>query len=147
MITFALQWRHNDHDIVSNHQPHGCLFNRFFRHRSKKTSKFRVTGLCVGNSPGPVNSPHKGPVTRRMFPFHDVIVVNVWLQLYKYTTVASLANHITNWTQRPVKINVSWCHDMASQTFYILWFINGLLLCGTKTESVLTSLNDILKNS
>ena len=23
-----------------------------FRHRSKKTSKLRVTGLCVGNSPG-----------------------------------------------------------------------------------------------
>ena len=42
--------------------------------RSKKTSKFRVTGLCVGNSPGPVNSPHKGPVTRKMFPFDDVIM-------------------------------------------------------------------------
>ena len=24
--------------------------------------------------PGPVNSPHKGPVTREMFPFHDVIM-------------------------------------------------------------------------
>ena len=34
----------------------------------------RVTGLCVGNSPGPVNSPHKGPVTRKMFPFDDVIM-------------------------------------------------------------------------
>ena len=32
----------------------------------KKTSKLRVTGLCAGNSPGPVNSPHKGPVTRKM---------------------------------------------------------------------------------
>ena len=34
-----LQWRHNDHDGVSNHQPHGCLLNRLFRRRSKKTSK------------------------------------------------------------------------------------------------------------
>ena len=49
------------------------LLNRLFRRRSKKTSKLRVTGLCVGNSPGPVNSPHKGPVTRKMFPFDDVI--------------------------------------------------------------------------
>ena len=48
----ALHWRHNDHDGVSNHQPHGCLLNRLFRRRSKKTSKLRVTGLCVGNSPG-----------------------------------------------------------------------------------------------
>ena len=68
-----LQWRHNYHDGVSIHQPHGCLLNRLFGRRSKKISKLRVTGLCVGNSPGPVNSPHKGPVTRKMFPFDDVI--------------------------------------------------------------------------
>ena len=71
---YTLEWRHNDHDGVSNHQPHGCLLNRLFRRRSKKTSKLRVTGLCAGNSPGPVNSPHKGPVTRKMFPFDDVIM-------------------------------------------------------------------------
>ena len=71
----ALWWRHNDHDSVSNHQPHGCLLNRLFRRRSKKTSKLRVTGLCAGKSPGPVNSLHKGPVTRKMFPFDDVIMM------------------------------------------------------------------------
>ena len=70
----TLLWRHNDHDGVSNHQSHGCLLSRLFRRRSKKTSKLRVTGLCVGNSPGPVNSPHKWPVTRKMFPFDDVII-------------------------------------------------------------------------
>ena len=64
----SLQWRHNDHDSVSNHQPYGCLLNRVFRRRSKKTSKLRVTGLCVGNSP------HKWPVTRKMFPFDDVVM-------------------------------------------------------------------------
>ena len=73
----SLHWRHNDHDGVSNHQPHGCLLNRLFRRRSKKTSKLCVTGLCVGNSLGPVNSPHKGPVTRKMFPFDDVIMSGV----------------------------------------------------------------------
>ena len=70
----ALLWRHNDHDGVSNHQSHGCLLNRLFRRRSKKTSKLRVTGICAGNSPGPVNSPHKGPVTQKMVPFDDVIM-------------------------------------------------------------------------
>ena len=70
----SLHWRHNDHDGVSNHQPHGCLLNRLFRRRSKKISKLRVTGLCEGSSPGPVNSPHKWPVTRKMFPFDDVIM-------------------------------------------------------------------------
>ena len=70
----SLRWRHNGRDSVSNHQPHDGLLNRLFRRRSKKTSKLRVTGLCAGNSPGPVNSPHKGPVTRKMFPFDDVIM-------------------------------------------------------------------------
>ena len=48
----TLIWRHNEHDGVSNHQPYDCLLNSLFGRRSKKTSKFRVTGLCAGNSPG-----------------------------------------------------------------------------------------------
>ena len=47
----TLQWRHNEHDGVSNHQSRDCLLNRLFRRRSQKTSKLRVTGLCAGNSP------------------------------------------------------------------------------------------------
>ena len=47
-----LLWRHNGHDGDSNHQPHDCLHNCLFRRRSKKTSNFRVTGLCAVNSPG-----------------------------------------------------------------------------------------------
>ena len=43
-----LQWRHNGHNSVSNHQPHDCLLNHLFRRRSKKT--------------------------REMFPFDDVIM-------------------------------------------------------------------------
>ena len=46
-----LQWRLNGHDGVSNHKPRHCLLNCLFSHTSKKTSKLRVTGLCVGNSP------------------------------------------------------------------------------------------------
>ena len=46
-----LQWRHDGRDGVLNHQPHHCLFNRWFRRRPRKTSKLRVTGLCAGNSP------------------------------------------------------------------------------------------------
>ena len=48
---YALQWRHNGYDGVSNHQSRHCLLNRLFRRRSKKTSELRVTGLCAGNSP------------------------------------------------------------------------------------------------
>ena len=51
-LIWSFQWRHNGRDSVSNHQPHDCLLNGLFRRRSKKTSTFRVTGLCAGNSPG-----------------------------------------------------------------------------------------------
>ena len=47
----ALQWRRNERDGVSNRQPHDCLLNHLFGHRSQKTSKLRVNGLCEGNSP------------------------------------------------------------------------------------------------
>ena len=47
----TLQWRHNGHNGVSNHQPYHCLLSCLFKPSLKKTSKLRVTGLCVGNSP------------------------------------------------------------------------------------------------
>ena len=50
-VLLSLQWRHNGRDSLSNHQPYECLLSRLIRHRTKKTSKLRVTGLCAGNSP------------------------------------------------------------------------------------------------
>ena len=38
-------------------------YSIFYSDAAKKTSKLRVIGLCTGNSPGPVNSPHKCLVT------------------------------------------------------------------------------------
>ena len=71
---YPLQWRHNELNGVSDYQPRDCLLNRLFRCRSKKTLKLRVTGLCKGIHRWLVNFPHKGPVTRKMFPFDDVIM-------------------------------------------------------------------------
>ena len=79
-----LQWRHDGRDSVSNHHPHDCLRNRLFRRKSKKASKLHVTDICVGNSP------HKWPVTRKMFPFDDVIMS--WL-LHFYAFIWSIGHH------------------------------------------------------
>ena len=46
----SLLWRHNERGIVSNHQHYDSLLKRLYRCRLKKTSKLRVTGLCVRNS-------------------------------------------------------------------------------------------------
>ena len=70
----AIQWRHNGRDGVSHHQPHDCLFRRLFRRRSTKISKFRVTDHCAGSSPVTGEFPHKWTLTRKMFPFDDVIM-------------------------------------------------------------------------
>ena len=51
-VHFSLQWRQNGCDSISNHETHDCLLNGLFKRWSKKTWKLRVTGLCVGNSPG-----------------------------------------------------------------------------------------------
>ena len=77
----SLQWRHNGHDNASNHQPHDCLLNRLFRRRSKKTLKLRVTGLCAGNSPETGEFPAQRAVTRKMFPFGDVIMIKINLSV------------------------------------------------------------------
>ena len=47
----TLQLRYNERGSVSNQQHLRCLLECRFRRRSKKTSKLRVTGLCMGNSP------------------------------------------------------------------------------------------------
>ena len=70
----SLQRRYNERDCVSNHLRLDCFFNRLSRRRSKKTSKLRVIGLCEGNPPVTGDSSHKGPVTRKIFPFDDVIM-------------------------------------------------------------------------
>ena len=68
------QWCHNECDAFSNHRNHDCLLNHLFRTRSKKTSKLHVTGLCEGNSLMTSEFPAQMPVTRRVFPFEDVIM-------------------------------------------------------------------------
>ena len=87
---YSLQWHHNGCDGISNHQPHNCLLDCIFKSRSKKTSKLRVTGLCVGNSPVTSEFPHKGPVTRKMFTFDDVIMLEQTSLFLPYLRHATL---------------------------------------------------------
>ena len=64
-----LHWRHNERDRFSNHLRLDCFLNRLFRRKSKKTSNLRE-----GSHMWTVDSPHKGSVTRKMYPFDDVIM-------------------------------------------------------------------------
>ena len=42
-IWVTLQCRHNERDVVSNHQPHDCILKRLFRRRSKKRHQSSVS--------------------------------------------------------------------------------------------------------
>ena len=63
IISFTLQWRHNERDGVSNRQPHECLLNCLFRYISKR-----------GIHRWPENSPYQGLATRKVFPSDEVIM-------------------------------------------------------------------------
>ena len=76
----SLQWRHKEHDGVTNHQPHDCLLNRLFKAQIKEASKLRVTGLCAGNSPVTSEFPAQIVSSAEMFPFDDVITGGFPLQ-------------------------------------------------------------------
>ena len=107
VLSFTLRWRHNDHAGVSNHQPHGCLLNRLFRRKSKKTSKLRVTGLCAGNSPG------TGEFPAQMASYAEN--VSIWWRHHDVALnqVQDIANEIIKtcditWAPRCVNPRATW---------------------------------------
>ena len=69
-----LQWRHNERYGVSNHRRHDCFLNCLSRHRSKIYQSSTPLAFVRGIHQWPMNSHHKGPVTRQIFPFDDVII-------------------------------------------------------------------------
>ena len=70
----ALQWRHNERDGVSNHRAHHSLLTVFSGADQRKHQSSASLAFVRGIHWWPVNSPHKWPVTRKMFPFDDVIM-------------------------------------------------------------------------
>ena len=83
----TLQLYHNERDDVANHRRLHCLHNCWFRRNSKKTSKLRVTGLSVGNSPV------TGEFPARMTS--DAENVSIWWRhQYQYTDIPDTTVHV-----------------------------------------------------
>ena len=123
----SLQWCHDGHDGISDHQPHYCLLNRLFRRRSKRISKLRITGLCAGNSQLTGEFPHKGPVMRKMFPFDDIILLQYYLEFIRTGDISVvhwtlsyvlLLHGYQNWIGRILQwVNI--IHSKMSQVLYM----------------------------
>ena len=71
----TLQWRHNERHGVSNHLRLDGLLNRFLGADQRKHQSSVSLAFVWGIHRSPVNSPHKGPVTRKMLSFDDVIMI------------------------------------------------------------------------
>ena len=71
---FSLQWRYNGGNSVSNHQLHDCSLDPYSGADQRKHQTSASLAFARGIHRWPSNSPHKWPVTRKMFPFHDVIM-------------------------------------------------------------------------
>ena len=66
----STQWRHNKHYVIWNQQCIDCSGAD-----QREYQSFASLALVRGSRRWPVDSPHKGPVTRKMFPFDDVIIL------------------------------------------------------------------------
>ena len=88
-IVVTLQWRQNERDGITNHQPYGCLLNRLFGRRSKKTSKLRVTGLCEWNS----SVTGEFPAQMASNPAN----VSIWWRHHEYLAV-TMPRPLCTWT-------------------------------------------------
>ena len=90
------QWRNNQRDGVPKHQPHARLFTQPLIQGvdQRKHQSSASPGLCAGNL-WPVNFPHKGPVTRKMFPFDDVIMVHRPVSIELNSAISSQVTRCT----------------------------------------------------
>ena len=72
--TTALQWRHNEYDGVSNCHPTIVYSTVYSGANQRKHQSSASLAFVRGIHRWLVNFPHKGSVTRKMFPFGDVIM-------------------------------------------------------------------------
>ena len=75
IVQFTSRWRHNELDGAFTHQPREFLLNRYSRADQRKHQSSASLAFVWGIHRWPVSSPHKGSVTRKMFPFDDVFMI------------------------------------------------------------------------
>ena len=70
----SLQWHHNGRDSVSITSLASVYSTVYSGADQRKHESSALLAFVWWIHRRPVNSPHKGPVTRKMFPFDDVIM-------------------------------------------------------------------------
>ena len=128
----SLQWRHNEPDGVSNHQPHDVYSTVYSRRRSKKISQPRVTGLCEGNSPVTGEFPAQRPRNAEnvsiwwrhhiRFQLIQIAWINVAVSKYVIFVSTLYLRDLMKWYLEST-LKKSWCFHLRD------WNSVGLLHC------------------
>ena len=124
----ALLRRHNGCDGVSNHQPRHCLLNRSGVDQRKHQSYVSLP-YGWGIIRWPMNSQHKWPVTRKMFPFDDVIMDSekdppfAHVTLFSFLRWDSEDNKVNpRYTDSTVACNLSFNIDsLVNSLLFVVW--------------------------
>ena len=114
----TLRWRHNERDSVSNHQPHDCLLNRLFKEIIKAPRHWPLCGEFTGDRW------IQWPVTRKMFPFDDVIMSYEDLTYRKGTMTLALSS--LSWINKHTALEVHYAeiHFASHLTTYTVFAIS-----------------------
>ena len=103
----SLHWHHNERDGVSYHRCLDGLLNPFCSGvDQRKHQNSALLAFVRRIHRWSVNSPHKGPVTRKMFPFDDIIMyIEIWYDLTVNTVLLALLcdNQSPYWQASPNK--------------------------------------------
>ena len=125
----ALQWRHNERHSISNHRRLDWLLNRLFRRRSKKTSKLSSASLAFvrGIHRWRLASPHRRPVTRKMFAFDDVIMAwrdNILVCILRNFDLAhpKSERRLARWTSHGCDYALSKISVILHMAFWIVFY-------------------------
>ena len=92
-ICITLQWHHNELHGVSNHRHIDCLLNHFSGAHQRQQQSSESLAFVRGIHPRPMDSPNKGPVTRKMFWWYIVascIIADVANICYEHPFVCLL---------------------------------------------------------
>ena len=82
VVIFALQWRHNELNVISNHQPDDCFTQQFIQGADKRNIKApRHWPLCREFTRERWIPAQKWVVSRTMFTFDDVIMQAAFLEV------------------------------------------------------------------
>ena len=131
IIPPLLQWHHNECNGISYHQSIICSTICSGTHQRKHQSSASLAFVRGSKHRWLVDSPHKGPVKRKMFPFDDIIM---------WWSGTGICNHHDDQSQpahlKPLPTSYIYLHVSTATWWHSLCQFHLLTLYNHSTDSV-----------